>query len=428
MGSGAGDPEHQGVKDMAATKGYFDQFQHADIDELADAIGELLENPITIEDVDHKLIAYSSHGESTDQARWSTIMGRRVPERVLTRLWKDGVFQQLWSHDDPVHVPAKDEVGLGNRVAIAIRKGTEVLGYIWAQEVNRPFTPEDDEILRQAARVAVSRLLERQGKRRAEDQRRKEFFWELLLGNYTSEAAIRRKQESLQLHLPNPHVVCIIESAAPRLEQFLYPLLQRDKMLWVVDGSQIVILVGLPLVAASEGVSLPQYVEHFLDESAGKLQERFSEAQTIGVYGRMYHSLTDIARSYREALQVLQVKRLFPAETGGVRGYSELGIYRFLPQLKQWADAEGYENERLLRLERYDRENQTNLLQTLETFLDTAGKVKVTARKLHIHINTLSYRLRRIEEIIGVDLDDANQRTSLYLDLKMAKMGKASDN
>lgn len=413
---------------MAATKGYFDQYQHADIDELADAIGELLENPITIEDVDHKLIAYSSHGESTDQARWSTIMGRRVPERVLTRLWKDGVFQQLWSHDDPVHVPAIEEVGLGNRVAIAIRKGAEVLGYIWAQEVNRPFIPQDDEILRQAARVAVSRLLERQGKRRAEDQRRKEFCWELLLGNYTSEAAILQKQERLQLQLPKPHVVCIIESAALRLEQFLYPLLQRDKLLWVVDGSQIVILLGLPRVAVSEGVSLLSYVEHFLDESVGKVQERFSGTQTIGGYGRVYDSLTDVARSYREALQVIQARRLFPDETRNVRGYSELGIYRFLPQLKQWADAEGYENERLLRLKQYDKENQTNLLETLETFLDTAGKVKITARKLHIHINTLSYRLRRIEEIIGVNLDDASQRTSLYLDLKIAKMRKRSDN
>ncbi|MBO8165084.1 MAG: PucR family transcriptional regulator [Brevibacillus sp.] len=409
---------------MAAQQGYFNQYQHADIDELADAIGELLNNPITIEDVDHKLIAYSSHGESTDQARWSTIMGRRVPERVLTRLWKDGVFQQLWTQDDPVHVPAKDEVGLGNRVAIAIRKGNDVLGYIWAQEVNRPFTPEDDEILRQAARVAVPRLLERQGKRRAEEQRRKEFFWELLLGNDTSEAVLKRKQKSLQLDLPSPFVICIIESPEPRLEQFLYPLLQRDKMLWVTDGTQVIILVGVPPAAASEGVTLRQYVEHFLGETAGKLKERFREEQTIGVYGRAYHSLPDVARSYREALQVLQVKHSFPAETGNVRGYSELGIYRFLPQLKRWADAEGYENERLLLLKQYDEENQTNLLQTLETFLDTVGRVNLTAQKLHIHINTLSYRLRRIEEIIEVDLDDANMRTSLYLDLKMAKIGR----
>ncbi|MCK9909471.1 hypothetical protein MXD81_10045, partial [Microbacteriaceae bacterium K1510] len=145
------------------------------------------------------------------------IMGRRVPEKVLTRLWKDGVFQQLLTDDDPVHIPAKDEIGLGKRVAIAIRKGTDVLGYIWAQEVNRPINREDDEILRQAARAAVSRLVQRQGKRKAEEQRRKEFLWELLLGNHTSESAIKRKAESLQMELPANYLICIIETEGTHL-------------------------------------------------------------------------------------------------------------------------------------------------------------------------------------------------------------------
>ncbi len=406
--------------------GYFDQFQHADIDEIADVIGELLQNPITIEDADHKLIAYSSHGESTDQARWSTIMGRRVPEKVLTRLWKDGVFQQLLTQSDPVHIPAKDEVGLGKRAAIAIRKGNDVLGYIWAQEVNRPFVEEDDEILRQAARAAVPRLLQRQGKRKAEEQRRKEFFWELLLGNHTSEASIKRKAEALQAHLPTPYLVLIMEANSAQLEQYLYPLLIREKLLWVVDGRQLILLIGLSAVA-KEGQTIYHLAEQFLQESLGRIGERL-DRQTIGVYGRSYRSCLDIKKSYQEALQVLQAKRLFPEETRKVKGYHDMGIYRFLPQLKKWGDAEGYENEHLASLHRYDIEHQSNLVETLETYLDAAGKVNITANRLHIHINTLSYRLRRIEEIMGIDLDDPNHRTALYLDLKLQKLNKESQS
>ncbi|MGD8190824.1 PucR family transcriptional regulator [Brevibacillus ginsengisoli] len=404
--------------------GYFDHFQHVDIEEIADVIGELLQNPITIEDADHKLIAYSSHGESTDQARWSTIMGRRVPEKVLTRLWKDGVFQQLLTQSDPVHIPAKDEVGLGKRVAIAIRKGNDVLGYIWAQEVNRPFTDEDDEILRQAARAAVSRLVQRQGKRKAEEQRRKEFFWELLLGNHSSETVIQRKAETLQATLPSPFLVCIIEADSSQLEQLLYPLLIRDKLLWVVDGQQLILLMGLPAIVKGDQ-SIFQQADHFLQESLGRVMDRM-EGHSFGVYGRSYQSHVDIKKSYQEALQVLHVKRLFPRETTNVQGYHDLGIYRFLTELKKWGDAEGYENERLTRLRLYDQEHQSNLVQTLETYLDAAGKVNVTSQRLHIHINTLSYRLRRIEEIMGIQLDDPNQRTALYLDLKLEKLSKES--
>lgn len=409
---------------MSVEPNYFQQYQHADIDELADAIGELLQNPITVEDADHKLIAYSSHGDSTDQARWSTIMGRRVPEKVLTRLWKDGVFQELLTQDDPVHIPAKDEVGLGKRVAIAIRRGSDVLGYIWAQEVNRPITREDDEILRQAARVAVPRLMQRQGKRKAEEQRRKEFLWELLLGNHKSESAIRQKADSLQMQLPTSYLICVIEAAGARLDQYLYPLLMRDKLLWVVDGSQIILLIGLNEDGKKDGREvLIRKVEQFLADSLGKLEAHVTEGrQVIAGYGLGYSTYLEIVKSYREALHALKIKKLFPKENEGIYGYHELGIYRYLLQLKQWEEEQGYKNERLEKLRQYDRDNQTALMETLETFLDAAGKVNVTAQRLHIHINTLSYRLRRIEEIMRVDLENMNQRAALYLELKMAKL------
>lgn len=407
---------------MSLQPNFFQQYQNADIDELADVIGELLQNPITIEDADHKLIAYSSHGESTDQARWSTIMGRRVPEKVLTRLWKDGVFQALLTQDDPVHVPAKDEVGLGKRVAIAIRRNNDVLGYIWAQEVNRPITPGDDEILRQAARAAVSRLMQRQGKRKAEEQRRKEFLWELLLGNHTTEIAIRQKADSLQIQLPASYLICIVEASGARLDQYLYPLMLRDKLYWVVDGAQIILLIGLTEVRREPDDVLIRKVEQFLTDSLEKLEAHVSEGQVIAGYGLGYKSYTDIVKSYREALHAVKVKKLFPRETDGIHGYHELGIYRYLLQVKQWEEEQGYRNERIEKLRRYDRDNQTAMLETLETFLDAAGKVNVTAQRLHVHINTLSYRLRRVEEIVRVDLENMNQRAALYLELKMAKL------
>ena len=409
---------------MSIQPNFFQQYQDADMDELADLIGDLLQNPITIEDADHRLIAYSSHGDSTDPARWSTIMGRRVPEKVLTRLWKDGVFQALWTQDDPVHIPAKDEVGLGKRVAIAIRRGNDVLGYIWAQEVNRPLTEKDDEILRQAARAAVTRLIQRQGKRKAEEQRRNEFLWELLLGNFTSETAIRQKAENLQVQLPAPYLICVVEAPGERLDQYLYPLLMRDKLYWVVDGSQLVLLIGLHSGKKPDQDELIRKVEQFLADSLGKLVTHAKEGLVTAGYGRAYSGYTQIGKSYREALHVLRVKKLFPKETEGIYGYQDLGIYRYLLQLKKWKDEEGCQDERLERLKEYDRNNHTELLETLETFLDTAGKVNVAASRLHIHINTLGYRLRRIEEIMQVDLENMNQRTALYLELKMDKLNR----
>ncbi|WP_353625757.1 hypothetical protein [Bacillus sp. JCM 19041] len=100
------------------------------LDDFADAISERLHCPVTIEDSNHHLLAYSSHEDETDAARISTIIGRRVPERVINRFWKDGVIPTLNKSDEPLVIPTISDIGLGNRVAISIRKNEEVLGYI----------------------------------------------------------------------------------------------------------------------------------------------------------------------------------------------------------------------------------------------------------------------------------------------------------
>ncbi|WP_232696701.1 PucR family transcriptional regulator [Brevibacillus daliensis] len=405
--------------------GYFDQHQHSDINELADVIGELLQNPVTIEDMDHRLLAYSSHSESTDQARWSTIMGRRVPEKVLTRLWKDGVFQHLFSQVDPVHIPEKVEIGLGQRVAIAIRRGSDILGYIWAQEVNRPLTSEDDEILRQAAKAAVPLFLQRQGKRKAEEGRRKEFLWELLLGSHRDESLLLQKAAKLQMEIPPPFLISVVDITEPQgeqLTQLLYPLLMRDKVYNVTDGSQVILLICSRKGGQCNDGTLLQLVDQFMEEAFSKIVDKFGEENVFVGCGRPVQTLTDSRQSYQEALQMVQVKRQFPRETRHLIHYNKLGLYRMLAHMHLINDAQGYTNEGLGKLLAYDRENQTNLMETLEVFLDHVGKVNVTASQLHIHINTLSYRLKRIEEITGYNLDDPNDRFSLYADLKLLKI------
>ncbi|MBJ8056481.1 PucR family transcriptional regulator, partial [Bacillus cereus] len=88
-------------------------------------------------------LAYSTHNDFTDPARTSTIISRRVPEKVINRLWKDGIIPTLLKTDEPLRVPQIAEVGLSSRVAISIWKDKEVLGFIWAIESTQPFSDEE---------------------------------------------------------------------------------------------------------------------------------------------------------------------------------------------------------------------------------------------------------------------------------------------
>lgn len=157
---------------------------HSDrLEDVADRISEVLQCPITIEDVNHRLLAYSTHDDCTDQARISTIIGRRVPEKVINSLWKDGTIPMLLQTDDPIRVKNIDEVGLGNRIAISIWKNEEVLGFIWALEIDKKLTDEELGLLKKAAQVVKGKLLNFHNRTSKKEERNQEFFWKLLTGH-----------------------------------------------------------------------------------------------------------------------------------------------------------------------------------------------------------------------------------------------------
>lgn len=70
---------------------------------------------------------------------------------------------------------------------------------------------------------------------------------------------------------------------------------------------------------------------------------------------------------------------------------------------------------KLTRLKEYDKENNTDLYQTLKVFLEMERNVLQTSKILYIHRSTLSYRLERISKITGVNLEDPKERLILQL-------------
>lgn len=80
---------------------------------------------------------------------------------------------------------------------------------------------------------------------------------------------------------------------------------------------------------------------------------------------------------------------------------------------------DGSENVAIRNLKEYDQTHNTELLATLEIYLDEGESMQKTAARLHIHPNTLAYRLKRMIEIMEVDLSVPSQKFMIYLDLKL---------
>jgi len=130
---------------------------------------------------------------------------------------------------------------------------------------------------------------------------------------------------------------------------------------------------------------------------------------------------TDLHRSGAEALLAANV-----AEARGESQitFEETGAYRLLlPAMSQDpSELQRFHDETVAALVTYDDQYETELLRTLETFLEADGNVAKTAERLFTHRHTIRYRLDRVRELSGLDVGSTDGRERLSLGLKAMRV------
>jgi hypothetical protein len=129
------------------------------------------------------------------------------------------------------------------------------------------------------------------------------------------------------------------------------------------------------------------------------------------------HSFTDIKKSYYEARIALTLPRLMGAKRF-TQAFSDLG----LAALVFSSDIEtlkSYCQKCLGKVMDYDHSNHSDLMVSLRLLLDNNYNWKSTADQLFIHINTLYYRMNKIEQLLDINLSKMNSRVNVYVAIKV---------
>ncbi|AZB44254.1 PucR family transcriptional regulator [Bacillus sp. FJAT-42376] len=393
------------------------------LEDIADKISEVLSLPITIEDVNHRLLAYSTHDDCTDPARISTIIGRRVPEKVINSLWKDGTIPRLMKTKDPIRVNQIEEVGLGSRVAISIWKNEEVLGFVWALEIEKKLSATELGLLKEAAEAIKNKLLNLHASKTKKQEHSQEMFWRLLTGNVQSAGEIVEGFGQLNIKFPHAFSVLLFtfpeeisQNAEKQIDYLLKTTQQVHVLLSTTDFKQLIIL------AEPRGDQALTELKDFCSSTLKQLDERFGLRHVEACIGGVYSEILNIHKSYREALAVAKIKQRFTKETAALTSFSELGIYQYLDILFEKRKQDGFENYALQKLKDYDSDHKTNLTETLEVYIESDSSVHAASKILNVHVNTLSYRLKRITQIAEIDLSNPNEKMTIYLDIKLDRM------
>ena len=389
-----------------------------------DQISDTLKAPVTLEDAHHHLLGYSNHENVKDPVRISTIIGRQVPEKVINGLWKEGIIPELMASDKPIRIKRMEEINLNNRVAISIRNYNDVIGYIWVIEENDELKEDALIFLAKAAKAMRVPLVQYYSSKSKREGSYQDFFWQLLLGNIKSEDEIVKKLNHMNISSSRLFTVMVfrfdeelVSEFNKQIIYFLYTTQQVQVIFHVFDGKDLILLVSTQL-KDSPSQSFHRFIQSFVSQMSERLKIHDVEA----VYGGIYGEFIKVEASYKEALTVLDIKEKLPKETQSLYSYNNLGIYQLINTIHSIRKKEKYENTSLKKIKEYDCLHNQSFLETLETYLDNDSNTYEAAKALHIHTNTLNYRLKRIGEISDLDLKDFSQKMSIYLDLKIEKL------
>jgi sugar diacid utilization regulator len=401
------------------------------LSQLSDALSRQIVRSVTIEDREFGVLAYSAQDRDVDSARVNSILRKHVPAEVVSALRKHGIPQKLRTASKPMRVEPIPEIGLGHRLVMPLRLGKELLGHIWVIDPLETLSAGMTDLLEQAADRAVQLLARDQ---QAVQKRRlliETFLQDLFLGRFPTEEAAALQLRLLGISLSPTRVVLLISlgESTQQAGSLLYALETagaklNGEIVACQTGNAIWALCGLP--AGLNGSQLRQQVTRLVRETMEHPSVRETPlAVSMGV-GLPVSSLLETRNSYDNAAVAVKWGACLQ-EHPRVMFCEDLGALR-LVQLPT-PSAVPYPRSRALQLlAEYDQKKGTDLLPSLEMFLEEAGNVRRAATRLHVHPNSMLYRLQRIQQVTGMDLDSGSVRLMLHLELKVQSLIRAEDS
>ncbi|WP_037578021.1 PucR family transcriptional regulator [Phaeacidiphilus oryzae] len=409
---------------------------------LAQAIGSLLGAPVTIEDPSSAVLAWSSGQDGTDPGRIETVLGRAVKRERLEVLNARGDFARLRASEDPVFIEPVAP-GMLPRVAIAIRAGSEVIGYVWAV-ASAPLPPELSARLRELTPMVALHLMGARADRIRQREYRRELAAAVLGGGAAAaDAAARLRLDAGPL--------CVLAAAprweaeagadpaaaasAARRQRFEDEL---DRYLSAMHPSGVALSAGATVYAV---LAWPQRTPEEAEARSRALAADFLERSPAGrgfaaAVGGPAAAVGRIPTALRQADAVLRVLCGADAPEWEARGLAADGepVVATVPEamlpvlLNGLADrvrelglpAESGPVRRLRELD--GRDGRRGVLgETLAAYFAAGGNTEAAAERLRIHVNTMRYRLRRIREAGGLDFADADAMLLAQLQLRMGR-------
>jgi sugar diacid utilization regulator len=383
---------------------------------LANAVASSVGGAVTIEDLQGRVLAYSTlpHQEIDDR-RKEAILGLQTPDRPQNAAEYRRIVQ---AGGKVVRFDFPDPRSEASRIAVAVYAGAEPLGVIFALDSTPELGPDAAQALEEAGAIAAVHLLQARSHRDPDRRARSETLRSLLDGTVSARAAAGQ----LGVPLDAPAVVLAVavtggevhpSVATPRVLDLvsLYCGSWHPDALCTTSGD--VVYAVLP----TRGDESQQ--RKLADDIVSTLRSSAQLPVQVAI-GPVADTLDEVPASRRVADQIRRVLATADADAD-VATIDDVHAQVVLLALADKVTAPMTPSPGPVdRILAYDAEHGTAYASTLRAYLDAFGEAPRAAQRLSVHENTLRYRIRRMQQLFDIALDDPDERLVAWLQLRLS--------
>ncbi|CAN5687872.1 hypothetical protein BH24ACT21_BH24ACT21_18960 [soil metagenome] len=413
----------------------------ATIQSLAQKVSDLLGRSVAVEDPVGRLLA--SAGESS-------VMQELLEETELRASTNSGIDETRRERRDRyarlpdgfLSVPIERWRVENNELFwMPIGSGTPV-GYLWMDLEGHSLTPEDVVLLYWARRILETELGKERVRLETELGARGDFVDDLVNGHYGSVDLLLQRARYLGADLSSGALVLVVdiddfanylerrklkESAIQELKKRLADAVRLqarqlfDNFLLGPRSDNVILFIGTSNEVSS--AEIPDKTRRLANQIQRYVKGLLPDLTiSIGI-GRYIEDPSEIPNAYSEAEVALEIGHRIHGPSS-ISTFEAAGTYKLLFRVLQEdpEELESFYNETLARVVAYDSRYGTELVNTLTTYLRNDASTVKTATELFAHRHTIRYRLDRVNELSGLDVDKSEDRESLTLGIKVMQL------
>jgi PucR family transcriptional regulator, purine catabolism regulatory protein len=388
--------------------------ENRDLDSLLQIMARSTTKPVVVHDDAGVMIS-----QVYPNVRGSS--GRSMVERLPY-----SAFQNWLKRDAPTNQGNIMQSPIGFTTVLKVEK--RVAGYLSLVDEADFISDFDRLVLAYGADVCAMEMAKSRAIASAVEQARGDWVQMWLSGTPADDDLLTTRAAQAGFDVETAFVVVVFRattSAGASLPLESLISLVRDDMsrrnLSGAVGQYVDVIVTLyPLQAVADAL---KHVRTMVEELREQLAVRTPSGVVSAGISRPAESLHRLRGAYREAKDSISIAAEL-GERDVTTFYGDLKLYQLLLMLKEkgLSSMKRFYAESLQPLVEHDERKQGDLVRTLAGFFESNGNLAKAAGDLDVHRNTLVYRLERISDLTGLDLDEADNRLILHLALKIQRV------